>query len=106
MAKGQFDLNDLRTQLRQMQRMGGLGALAGMMPGMGKIKNQMNASGVLEGNVLGRLDAIIGSMTLEGARQARPAERQAQDPRRQGLGHHGAGGQPAAQDAPGNGDAR
>jgi signal recognition particle subunit SRP54 len=43
--------------------MGGLGALASMMPGMGKIKNQMNASGVLEGNVLGRLDAIITSMT-------------------------------------------
>ena len=63
MAKGQFDLNDLRAQLQQMQRMGGLGALAGMMPGMGKLKNQMNASGVLEGNVLGRLDAIITSMT-------------------------------------------
>ncbi|HKR24426.1 MAG TPA: signal recognition particle protein [Allosphingosinicella sp.] len=63
MAKGQFDLNDLRSQLRQMQRMGGLGALAGMMPGMGKLKNQMNASGVLESNVLARLDAIIGSMT-------------------------------------------
>jgi signal recognition particle subunit SRP54 len=63
MAKGQFDLNDLRGQLRQMQRMGGLGALASMMPGMGKLKNQVNASGVLEGNVLGRLDAIIGSMT-------------------------------------------
>jgi signal recognition particle subunit SRP54 len=63
MAKGQFDLNDLRQQLQQMQRMGGLGALAGMMPGMGKLKNQMNESGVLEGNVLGRLDAIITSMT-------------------------------------------
>ena len=63
MAKGQFDLNDLRNQLRQMQKMGGLGALAGMLPGMNKIKNQMNQSGVLEGNVLGRLDAIIGSMT-------------------------------------------
>src|SRR6476661_1280208 len=63
MAKGQFDLNDLRGQLRQMQKMGGLGALAGMLPGMNKVKNQMNESGVLEGNVLGRLDAIIGSMT-------------------------------------------
>ncbi|HEV2817386.1 MAG TPA: signal recognition particle protein [Allosphingosinicella sp.] len=63
MAKGQFDLNDLRMQLQQMQRMGGLGALAGMMPGLGKIKNQINESGVLEGNVLGRLDAIISSMT-------------------------------------------
>jgi len=63
MAKGQFDLNDLRSQLQQMQRMGGLGALASMMPGMGKMKNQINQSGVLEGNVLGRLDAIITSMT-------------------------------------------
>ena len=63
MAKGQFDLNDLRAQLQQMQRMGGLGALAGMLPGMGKLKNRMNESGVLEGNVLGRLDAIITSMT-------------------------------------------
>ena len=63
MAKGQFDLNDLRAQLQQMQRMGGLGALAGMLPGMGKIKNQINESGVLEGNVLGRHDAIITSMT-------------------------------------------
>src|SRR3982751_2510281 len=50
MAKGQFDLNDLRGQLQQMQRMGGLGALAGMMPGLGKMKNQINESGVLEGN--------------------------------------------------------
>ena len=63
MAKGQFDLNDLRGQLQQMQRMGGIGALAGMLPGLGKMKNQINQSGVLEGNVLGRLDAIIGSMT-------------------------------------------
>ena len=31
MAKGQFDMNDLRAQLQQMQRMGGLGALAGML---------------------------------------------------------------------------
>jgi signal recognition particle subunit SRP54 len=63
MAKGQFDLNDLRQQLQQMQRMGGLGALASMLPGIGKMKNQINESGVLEGNVLGRLDAIISSMT-------------------------------------------
>src|SRR6185369_5134389 len=34
MAKGKFDLDDLWAQLRQMQRMGGLGALAGMMPGL------------------------------------------------------------------------
>ena len=31
--KGQFDMNDLRMQLKQMQNMGGLGALAGMHAG-------------------------------------------------------------------------
>jgi signal recognition particle subunit SRP54 len=62
MAKGQFDLNDLRNQLQQMQRMGGLGALAGMLPGMKKISNAMNSSG-MDNKVLVHLDAIIGSMT-------------------------------------------
>lgn len=62
MAKGQFDMNDLRTQLRQMQSMGGLGALAGMMPGMKKAKAAMQQSGMDE-KVLLRMDAIIGSMT-------------------------------------------
>ena len=62
MAKGQFDMNDLRTQLRQMQKMGGLGALAGMMPGMKKAKAAMENSG-MDDRVLLRMDAIIGSMT-------------------------------------------
>lgn len=63
MMKGQFDLNDLRTQLKQMQNMGGLGMLAGMMPGMKKAKAAMAASGVND-KVLVHMDAIIGSMTL------------------------------------------
>jgi signal recognition particle subunit SRP54 len=62
MLKGQFDMNDLRTQLRQMQQMGGLGMLAGMMPGMKKAKQAMAASGV-DDKVLVHMDAIIGSMT-------------------------------------------
>ncbi len=62
MAKGQFDMNDLRQQLRQMQKMGGLGALAGMLPGMKKAKAAMDASG-MDDRVLLRMDAIIGSMT-------------------------------------------
>jgi signal recognition particle subunit SRP54 len=64
MAKGQFDMNDLRSQLQQMQRMGGIGALAGMLPGMKKMQNAANASG-MDGKILLRLDAIIGSMTLK-----------------------------------------
>ncbi len=62
MAKGQFDMTDLRLQLRQMQNMGGLGMLAGMMPGMKKAKAAMAQSG-MDDRVLLRMDAIIGSMT-------------------------------------------
>ncbi|HEX2762995.1 MAG TPA: signal recognition particle protein [Allosphingosinicella sp.] len=62
MAKGQFDLNDLKGQLAQMQRMGGIGGLAAMLPGMKKMQGAMAASGVNE-KVLVHLDAIIGSMT-------------------------------------------
>ena len=64
MAKGQFDLNDLRTQLRQMQNMGGLGMLAGLMPGMKKAKQAMQAGG-MDDKVLVHMDAIIGSMTAK-----------------------------------------
>ncbi|WP_336977764.1 signal recognition particle protein [Altererythrobacter fulvus] len=69
MMKGQFDLNDLRTQLRQMQSMGGLGMLAGMMPGMKKAKQAMAQSG-MDDKVLLHMDAIIGSMTAQ--ERARP----------------------------------
>jgi signal recognition particle subunit SRP54 len=62
MAKGQFDMNDLRQQLKQMQNMGGLGALAGMMPGMKKAQQAM-ASGAVDDRLLVRMDAMIGSMT-------------------------------------------
>lgn len=62
MEQGKFDMNDLRMQLGQMQKMGGLGALAGMMPGMKKAKAAMQASG-MDDRVLLRMDAIIGSMT-------------------------------------------
>ena len=69
MAKGQFDMNDLRMQLRQMQNMGGIGALAGMLPGMKKAKAAMADSGMND-KVLVHLEAIIGSMTV--AERARP----------------------------------
>ena len=62
MAKGQFDLNDLRNQLAQMQRMGGLSGLAAMLPGMKKAQQAMAASGV-DNKILVHMDAMIGSMT-------------------------------------------
>ncbi|WP_070151387.1 signal recognition particle protein [Sphingobium phenoxybenzoativorans] len=62
MAKGQFDLNDLRSQLAQMRRMGGLGALAGMIPGLKKAQAAMASSGANDKTLI-HLDAMIGSMT-------------------------------------------
>jgi len=69
MMKGKFDLNDLRMQLKQMQNMGGLGMLAGMMPGMKKAKAAM-ANANMDDKVLVHMDAIIGSMTTK--ERARP----------------------------------
>ena len=69
MAKGQFDMNDLRAQLAQMRRMGGLGALAGMIPGM-KAAKQAMASGAVDEKILVRMDAMVGSMTPK--ERARP----------------------------------
>lgn len=63
LAKGQFDLNDLRSQLAQMRRMGGLGALAGMIPGMKKAQGAVEQAG--GDKILLRMDAIITSMTVK-----------------------------------------
>src|SRR5499433_3249907 len=62
MRKGAFDLADLREQLSQMQGMGGLSGLMGMLPGVAKMKNQLQAAN-LDERVLKRQMAIIDSMT-------------------------------------------
>ncbi len=62
MAQGKFDMNDLRAQFKQMASMGGLGMLAGMMPGMKKAKAALESSG-MDDRMLLQMDAIIGSMT-------------------------------------------
>ena len=62
MRKGQFDLNDLREQLEGMMKMGGLGGLMGMLPGVAKMKTQMANMNVND-DTLKRQVAIIGSMT-------------------------------------------
>jgi signal recognition particle subunit SRP54 len=64
MRKGAFDLSDLREQLTQMQGMGGLGGLMSMLPGIGKLKNQLAAANIDE-NVIKRQIAIIDSMTAK-----------------------------------------
>jgi signal recognition particle subunit SRP54 len=63
MAKGKFDLDDLRAQLQQMQRMGGLGALAGMMPGMKGMKDA--AAKAADSKALTHMEAMLSSMTAQ-----------------------------------------
>jgi signal recognition particle subunit SRP54 len=62
LAKGKFDLDDLANQLDQMQRMGGMQGIMGMLPGVQKVKNQLLESGVGD-SMLKRQRSIIGSMT-------------------------------------------
>lgn len=66
MMKGEFDLNDMLNQMRQIKKMGGLGGVMNLMPGIGKIKEAMADKQVDEGMVK-RQEAIILAMT--------PAER-------------------------------
>jgi signal recognition particle subunit SRP54 len=60
--KGNFDLDDLLGQLRQMRKMGGMQGLMGMLPGVGKMKQQLANANVDE-KLLVRQEAIIQSMT-------------------------------------------
>ncbi|MDE3114997.1 MAG: signal recognition particle protein, partial [Pseudomonadota bacterium] len=62
MKKGEFDMNDLAEQLKQMKKLGGMQGVLGMLPGVGKVKEQIAAAG-LDDRVLTRQEAIISSMT-------------------------------------------
>jgi len=60
--KGQFNMNDLKMQLDQMVKMGGMQSVMGMMPGMAKMSKQAEAAG-LDDKMLKRQIALIQSMT-------------------------------------------
>lgn len=62
MAAGQFDLNDMLKQMRQLKKMGGIGSMLGMLPGMGRLKEQI-AGANLDDGMLKQTEAIILSMT-------------------------------------------
>lgn len=62
MMDGRFDLNDMLSQLRQMQKMGDLKGLLGLIPGMGKFKAQIDAAKI-DDKIFKRQEAIILSMT-------------------------------------------
>lgn len=62
MKKGIFDLDDLSEQLRQMQKLGGMAGVLGLLPGIGKIKKQLDSAN-LDNVIVKRQLAIISSLT-------------------------------------------
>jgi len=62
LKKGSFSMQDYLTQLRQMKKMGGVEGLMSFMPGVSKIKSQMDKAGVDE-KIITENEAIILSMT-------------------------------------------
>jgi signal recognition particle subunit SRP54 len=62
MQKGLFDLNDLSEQLGQMSKLGGMSSILGLLPGIGKMKKQIQAAG-MDDSIFKRQQAIISSMT-------------------------------------------
>jgi signal recognition particle subunit SRP54 len=68
--KGKFDLNDLASQMKNIRKMGGLGGMMSMLPGINKIKNQIGDAGIDE-KLLLRQEAIISSMTKKERRDAK-----------------------------------
>ena len=64
MKKGEFDMDDLADQLRQMKKMGGMKGVLGMLPGVGKVKSQLDAAGI-DDKILTRQEADHPSMTRQ-----------------------------------------
>lgn len=62
LRKNQFSLDDFRSQLRNIKKMGSLGGIMKMIPGMGKLKDKLGDEALDDGQLV-RIEAIINSMT-------------------------------------------
>ena len=82
-TKGMFNMNDLKMQLEQMMKMGGMQGVIGMMPGMAKASKQMEAAGI-DDRILKQQVALIQSMTKK--ERANPALMQASRKKRVAKG--------------------
>ena len=107
MRKGVFDLDDLAEQLAQIEKIGGMGGLIGMLPGIAKMKDQIANAG-FDDKMVKRQRAIISSMTAARAPQPASAQRrfaqgQPQEAHRRRRRRPGRDGQPPAQAAPPDG---
>lgn len=64
MQSGKFNLNDYASQLKNIQRIGGLGSIMSMLPGIGKLTQNINADKISD-KPIKRQIAIINSMTIK-----------------------------------------
>ena len=64
MKKNQFDFEDYLESMNQMKKMGGIGALLGMLPGMGGSQMKQIEDAVDE-KKMAQIEAIILSMTIK-----------------------------------------
>ena len=80
LMQGQFTLEDFLSQLRQVKKMGSLGGLMRLMPGMSK--DMREAAGAIDDGEVARVEAIVCSMTpaerndtsvMDGSRRSRVA---------------------------------
>ncbi len=62
LMKGEFNLEDMAAQFRQLRKMGDLKGLLGLLPGVGKIKKQLDDAKI-DDKMIARQEAIILSMT-------------------------------------------
>jgi signal recognition particle subunit SRP54 len=67
LRKSQFTLEDFRDQMVQIRKMGSLGDILKMIPGMGKLKQMKNLE--VDEKEFVRIEAIINSMTPRERRQ-------------------------------------
>ena len=84
MKKASFDLEDFRTQMRRIKKLGSLDSILKMIPGLGGLRDKLaEASGAMPEKEMARTEAIISSMTmaerrnpdiLNGSRRARIAK--------------------------------
>jgi signal recognition particle subunit SRP54 len=70
MQKGTFDFNAMESQLLQMNKMGGLSSLMGMIPGLNKFQGKIEQAG-LNDHFVKKQIAIIRSMTKKERQDAR-----------------------------------
>ena len=94
MMGGQFTLDDFLAQLTQVRKMGSLGGLMRLMPGMNR--DMREAADQLDDREVDRIEAIVRSMTSGGARRPDDRRRVAPPAHREGLGDDRRAGQPAA----------